>query len=93
MKYRLAWLALGLSALTAFAVIETLALSHDDGVSLSQLTVDLLYAWPPLGYLLAWLSGVLTCHFTWWWVPKQKLATCGECRRTILLEKGNHHAQ
>lgn len=77
------WLAFFVSS---FAAFEWWALSHDNGLSLSQYTVDALYAWPPLGFLLGLLVGILVTHFFWPWVPKQLRVICGECGKTILID-------
>ncbi len=78
------WLGFTLSFFIGY---EWWALSRNDGLSLSQLTVDAFYAWPPFGFLLGLAIGMLIAHLFWPWVPRQLRATCGECGETVLLDK------
>ena len=87
MSWRLGWSLFLAFSLAFFAGYEGWALSRADGLSLSQYTVDALYAWPPLGFLLGLAVGMLVTHFFWPWVPKQMRAICGACGKTLLLEK------
>lgn len=77
-------------ALISFAVPETLAMLDPDGLTLSQF-VYTMFARNPL--LLFWaafvfgaLVGGLSVHFFWHWAPREKLALCGACQKTILLD-------
>ena len=85
-KWRAAWIGLLLSFVIGLIIIESLALSRDDGLSLSQLTADASHAWPPIIFLFGLAVGILVSHFWWPWVPKQKRATCGKCGKTLLIE-------
>lgn len=80
----------GISA-GGFGFLERSALNDPNGLSLSQFTVNMIYAWPPVvfiaGLAIGLFLGILTTHFLWPWVPLQKRVTCGECGQTIL--KGN----
>lgn len=81
---RWVWLGWLLTIAVTFAIFEGYALSHADGLSLSQFTVDALTAWPPLHVLIGIGIGILITHFSWHWVPKQKREICGRCGATIL---------
>lgn len=78
-----AWLA---AIAISFAVLEALALRDEQGLSLSQFTVNVSYAWLPLIALINIGVGMLISHFFWPWVPKQLKAKCGACGKTILLD-------
>lgn len=82
------WIGWLLFFVVSFAIFEGYALTHDNGLSLSQFTVNALYAWPPLGPLLGIVVGMLITHFFWHWVPKQKHKTCTRCGKTILTTDG-----
>jgi len=82
---RWVWLIWLLLIAASFATLEWHALSTPDGLSLSQWTVDLLYAWPLAGPLIGMGIGILLCHFFWPWTPKQKRVICGQCGRTLLI--------
>lgn len=74
-----------------FAFLESAALADPEGLTLSQLVVNIAHAWPPIvflfGLVLGILIGILTTHFLWPWVPRQYRATCGQCGKTILLKQ------
>lgn len=94
MGYRTKWAIWAVLALTiavgGFALIESQALSDPNGLTLSQLTVNIIYAWPPVVFLfglgLGLLIGILTTHFLWTWVPLQKRVNCAECGKRIITE-------
>lgn len=76
--------------LTVFALMESNALQYDDAITLSQLVVNVIYAWPPIVFLfgvsLGLVMGILTTHFLWPWVPSQLKESCPRCGKTILKE-------
>jgi hypothetical protein len=61
-----AWLIL---IVVSFAVFEGYALSHDDGLSLSQYLWNASKAWPPLPWVIGNFTGGLAVHLWWHWVP------------------------
>lgn len=69
---RLVWLLWFVLFITAFAVLEWYALTHEGGITLSQTIADLSYAWPPVVFLFGLVTGILVAHFWWPWLPKQK---------------------
>jgi len=81
---RIVWIAWFIAIVISFVIFESWALSHENGLSLSQATVDMIYAWPPVGPIMGIIIGILICHFFWHWVPKQKKETCQVCGKTIL---------
>lgn len=76
-----AWLA---AVAVSFAVLEGLALSDPQGLSLSQFYVNIKYGWPPIAVVVGIGIGVLICHFSWHWVPKQMRERCAQCGRDVL---------
>lgn len=76
-----AWLA---AVAVSFAVLEGLALSDQQGLSLSQFYVNVSYGWPLIGAVVCIGIGVLMCHLSWHWVPKQKRERCALCGREVL---------
>ena len=81
MRVRSPWVWVGFAAFVviAGAILEGLALADSEGLSFSQFFVNINYAWPPIGGLVCYAIGVLHCHFTWHWVPKQMRETCMLC--------------
>jgi hypothetical protein len=77
-----AWLA---AIVVSFIVLETIALRDENGLTLSQFTVNVTYAWLPAIFLMGMVVGILVAHFFWPWVPKQLRAQCGACGKTLLL--------
>ncbi len=75
------WLAL---IVVSFAILEGLALSDPDGLSLSQFYVNIKYGWPAIGVVAGIIIGILICHFNWHWVPKQMRERCKICDREML---------
>lgn len=75
------WLA---AIAVSFAVLEGLALADPQGLSLSQFYVNIKYAWPPIAVIAGIVIGILICHFSWHWVPKQKHERCATCGREVL---------
>lgn len=80
--------------IVGFSIMESYALKQgnpDDGITLSQFVVNIAHAWPPVvflfGLVLGLVTGVLTSHFLWVWVPEQYRATCGQCGKTILTKQ------
>jgi len=63
------WTIFILLIVVGFAVLEGYALSHPDGLSLSQYLWDASVAWPPLPFVLGNLTGGLAVHLWWHWVP------------------------
>jgi len=80
-----AWLA---AIAVSFAVLEGLALSDPQGLSLSQFYVNIKYAWPAIGVVVGIAIGILICHFNWNWVPRQMRERCETCGRDVL--KNSH---
>lgn len=74
--------------LVGFGHLESAALRNPEGTTLSQLLVNLAYAWPPIvffaGLVIGLFIGTLAAHLLWPWVPKQKRVMCAECGKTIL---------
>lgn len=83
-RSRLVWNAFVLAVVLGFAVLEGLALSDPEGLSLSQWYVDIATAWPPVKTLLGIGIGILICHFGWWWVPRHMRERCASCGRDVL---------
>lgn len=78
------WLAWLTAVAVSFAILEGLALSDPQGLSLSQFYVNIKYAWPAIGVVVGIAIGILICHFNWHWVPKQMRERCQICQREVL---------
>lgn len=87
MNRRWIWAAWFGAVVITFAILEGLALSRPDGVTLSQTIVDLSHRWPPIVFLIGMGVGLLVSHFWWVWIPKQQRETCGICGKQILKEQ------
>lgn len=72
-----------------FGYLESAAMHDPNGLTLSQFTVNIITAWPPIvfiaGLAVGIFLGTLNTHFTWPWVPKQKRTECVQCGKTVLL--------
>lgn len=67
------WTALIVGAVAIFVVMESYALMRpdpDDGITLSRYVWEISQAWPPVIFILGWISGLLTSHFWWRWSPE-----------------------
>lgn len=82
------WVAWLMAVAVSFAVLEGLALSDPQGLSLSQFYVNIKYGWPPIAVVVGIAIGILICHFSWHWVPKQMIERCQICMRDVLKD---HH--
>lgn len=85
-KMVIGWTVFGLVWVVIFAVMEGYALTHDDAITLSQFTVNIIYAWPPISVLVGMVIGGLIVHFMWPWVPAQRRETCAVCGKQVLKD-------
>lgn len=87
MRVRSAWVwtIFALVVVLIFAVLEGMALTDPEGLSLSQWYVNITQAWPPIKTIVGMIIGGLIVHFGWWWVPKQAREKCPlGCGREVL---------
>lgn len=86
-RSRWVWNGFALACVLGFAVLEYLALTDPEGLSLSQWYVDITQAWPPIKTIVGMVVGGLIVHFGWWWVPKHLRERCKQCGREILKDR------
>jgi sterol desaturase/sphingolipid hydroxylase (fatty acid hydroxylase superfamily) len=80
------WNAFILAFVLGFAVLEGLALTDPEGLSLSQWYVNITQAFPPIKTLVGIVIGMLITHFGWWWVPRHLHERCEICQRDVLKD-------
>lgn len=78
------WVVWLLAIAISFAIFEGLALTDPQGLSLSQFYVNVKYGWPAISVVVGIAIGILICHFSWHWIPKQMHERCGTCGREVL---------
>ena len=67
-KFPIIWTAFLLGFIILFGVFETWALMTG-GTTLSRYTYEVTKAWPPMIFILGFVSGGLCVHFWWHWSP------------------------